>query len=108
MRFLLASREKIVYNAGMQNESPKQKRKTAGNVTKNATSPVAVLRRQLNMNQSDFAAALGVNLSTVSQWERGTRQPDGCARKLLGIIAAHPEMLEVQPLQIPPQGEPCA
>ena len=92
----------------MPNESPKQKRKTAGNVTKNATAPVAVLRRQLNMNQSDFAAALGVNLSTVSQWERGTRQPDRRARKLLGIIAAHPEMLEVQPLQIPPPAEPCA
>lgn len=106
MRFFLASREKIVYNAGMHNESTKQKRKTAGNVTKNATSPVAVLRRQLNMNQSDFAAALGVNLSTISQWERGTRQPDGCARKLLGIIAAHPELLAVPPLQPQTPAEP--
>ncbi|ANV91916.1 helix-turn-helix transcriptional regulator [Picosynechococcus sp. PCC 8807] len=34
-----------------------------------------VLRRKLNMNQSQFAQALGVRRETVSQWERGVYKP---------------------------------
>ena len=54
---------------------------------------IARLRRSLGLSQADFAAALGVSLSSVGQWEQGRRRPDGASARLLSIIEKHPELV---------------
>jgi len=39
------------------------------------THPVQVLRRSLDLNQTDFGAKLGVSAMSVSRWEAGTNEP---------------------------------
>lgn len=52
-------------------------------VPNDLSSRINAARRQLRMNQADFAKALGVNQATVSRWESGS-SPDPT---LLGKIA---------------------
>lgn len=44
-------------------------------ITKNAQSTVGTLRHSLRMTQAEFATAMGVSVTTVSQWERGALTP---------------------------------
>jgi len=62
-------------------------------LTPDVSNDIAKLRRSLGLNQTDFATALGISLSTVSQWEQGRRRPDGASAKLLSIIERHPELV---------------
>jgi putative transcriptional regulator len=48
------------------------------------------IRRRLGLSQSDFAAAFGVSLATVRNWEQGRRRPHGPARVLLVVIDKAP------------------
>jgi putative transcriptional regulator len=52
---------------------------------------VAAVRAKLKLSQEDFAAAFGVSLGTVRNWEQGRRQPDGPARALLVVISKAPK-----------------
>lgn len=54
---------------------------------------VANLRKKLGLSQTDFAAALGVSVSTLSKWETGDRSPDAAAAKLLRILQQNPEYI---------------
>lgn len=63
------------------------------NNSKNAATAIASLRRRFGMSQSDFAAALGITLSTLSKWETGNRRPSGASAKLLAILEQHPECI---------------
>jgi len=47
---------------------------------------VKALRKREHTSQAVLAEHLGVTTSTVSQWERGLRTPDGSAAKLLTLI----------------------
>lgn len=47
------------------------------------------LREREHASQAVLAEHLGVSVSTVSQWERGRRKPDGPALKLLGLAMAN-------------------
>jgi len=51
-------------------------------------SDLRALREREHASQSVLAMHLGVSVSTVSQWERGQRKPDGAALKLLGLVKA--------------------
>jgi putative transcriptional regulator len=53
-------------------------------------TPQAV-RAKVNVSQAAFAGLMGVSVSTVKAWERGTQTPRGSARSLLRIVAQHPE-----------------
>ncbi|MDN5752914.1 MAG: helix-turn-helix domain-containing protein [Nitrosospira sp.] len=67
--------------------------------TKSVTIPeigVSEIRKQLNLTQEDFAQRFGFSVSTVRNWEQGTRQPDGPARILLSLIASNPETIATQ------------
>lgn len=57
---------------------------------------VSKIRKQLNLTQEDFAMKFGFSVSTVRNWEQGTRQPDGPARILLSLIANNPEAISAQ------------
>lgn len=44
-------------------------------------------RRWIDMTQKDLAKAIGVSLSTVADWERGTRNPSiGNLTALAGVF----------------------
>jgi putative transcriptional regulator len=50
------------------------------------------LRERLGMTQAQFAAAFGLPVGTVRDWEHGRRRPDAPARALLRVIAREPEI----------------
>jgi putative transcriptional regulator len=52
---------------------------------------VAALRARLDLSQSEFALAFGLDLSAVQAWEQRRRRPDRTARILLAVIAREPE-----------------
>ena len=54
---------------------------------------VAALRAQFGLSQATFAALLGISVGTLQGWEQGRRRPEGAARVLLRVAAAHPEAL---------------
>jgi putative transcriptional regulator len=54
---------------------------------------VAALRARFNLSQSKFAALLGISVATLQNWEQGRREPEGPAKVLLRVAAAHPEAL---------------
>jgi DNA-binding transcriptional regulator YiaG len=45
------------------------------------------------VSQARFAAALGISVDTLQNWEQGRRQPDGPAQALLRLLARHPRLL---------------
>jgi putative transcriptional regulator len=49
------------------------------------------LRGRTKLSQPEFAALLGVELSTLRNWEQGRRAPTGPARALLRAISNDPE-----------------
>lgn len=51
------------------------------------------IREAQGMTQAAFAAALGVPLKTLQNWEQGRRRPDPAAVTLLKVAATHPEVL---------------
>jgi putative transcriptional regulator len=54
---------------------------------------VAALRARFKLSQAKFAALLGISVGTLQNWEQRRRQPEGPAKVLLRVAAAHPEAL---------------
>ena len=54
---------------------------------------VVLLRARFRLSQAKFAALLGISVSTLQNWEQRRRQPDGPAKVLLRVAAAHPDAL---------------
>jgi putative transcriptional regulator len=65
----------------------------AARVTKVKVSAASEARHKVGLSQSQFAAALGVSVRTLQEWEQGRRQPSRAAQRLLNIAARHPEVL---------------
>jgi putative transcriptional regulator len=57
------------------------------------TFDIRELRSKLNLSQCKFAARFGFRLSTVQNWERGARSPNGAACILLAVIAKSPDVV---------------
>jgi putative transcriptional regulator len=57
------------------------------------TPDVGLLRAHFKLSQVKFAALLGISVDTLQNWEQGRRKPEGPARVLLAVAAAHPEAL---------------
>jgi putative transcriptional regulator len=51
---------------------------------------VAAVREKTGLSQERFAAAFGLNVHTLRNWEQGRRVPDGPARMLLLAIDREP------------------
>ena len=64
---------------------------TAPELTLEALTHPKNLRRRLGLTQERFAAALGVPLATLRQWEEGLSPVDPAARSLLILVARDPE-----------------
>jgi putative transcriptional regulator len=56
-------------------------------------SRVKVLRQRLGMTQAQFAAAFGLPLGTLRDWEQRRSTPDAPARALLLAIEREPETM---------------
>jgi DNA-binding transcriptional regulator YiaG len=54
---------------------------------------VAALRHFVGLTQTRFAAAVGISVHTLRNWEQGRRQPEGPAIALLRIAARHPQII---------------
>ncbi|GEM_PF-1827663 len=54
-----------------------------------APEAIKALRQREGASQAVLARYVGASTATVSQWERGTRKPDGPALKLLGLAERH-------------------
>lgn len=51
------------------------------------------VRKKLGISQGVLAAVLNVSVATVQSWEQGRRRPEGAARRLVEVLARHPEFL---------------
>lgn len=56
-----------------------------------APTNIKALRTQTRLSQPDFAALLGVEVSTLRNWEQGRREPTGPAKALLRAIRNDPK-----------------
>src|SRR6266545_8247216 len=52
---------------------------------------VKAIRSKLGLSQGDFAAMIGVSVSTLQNWEQGRRRPEGPAQALLKVAASNPQ-----------------
>lgn len=60
-------------------------------VTRYKVADVKAIREQLNVSQSEMAAALGTSIDTIKSWETKRRNPTGLAAKVLATIKDNPE-----------------
>lgn len=56
-------------------------------------SEVQKIREQYGLSQDKFASLMGISVATLRNWEQGRRKPEGPARVLLRVAAAHPEAI---------------
>ncbi len=68
--------------------------KTAGRRRFIPSVDVAEVRQRLKLSQAEFAAAFGLSLDSVKNWEQGHRSPDGPAKVLLAVIAKDPKAVQ--------------
>lgn len=54
---------------------------------------VALIRDELKLSRTKFAAVMGVSARTVEGWEQGRRHPTGAARIFLVVAAKHPQIV---------------
>jgi putative transcriptional regulator len=54
---------------------------------------VKKIRANYKLSQNEFAALMGISVSTLRNWEQGRRTPEGSARVLLQVAAKHPEVI---------------
>ncbi|MGM0654530.1 MAG: NadS family protein [Thermodesulfobacteriota bacterium] len=52
---------------------------------------IKMVRKALNVSQSEFAMMIGVSVRTLQNWEQGRRQPDGPAKALLRVASKNPK-----------------
>jgi putative transcriptional regulator len=50
-------------------------------------SEITAIREREDVSQSVFARYLGLSITTISQWERGEKKPQGASLKLLTLVA---------------------
>ncbi len=55
---------------------------------------IIALRAFIGLTQEGFAAALGISVHTLRNWEQDRRKPEGPALALLRIAARHPRVLK--------------
>jgi len=54
---------------------------------------VRTIRERTGLSQARFARSIGVQVTTLRNWEQGRRDPDGPARVLLSLIEKRPTIV---------------
>jgi putative transcriptional regulator len=75
--------------------------KEAGDIKKGKTKPsrifdidapdIKMVRKSLNVSQTEFAMMIGVSVRTLQNWEQGRRKPEGPAKALLHVASKNPK-----------------
>ncbi len=94
-----ALRESIqdLVDSGVQTSFTEKEMKQLGvefsdvNITPNK---IKKIRKESNYSQSVFARLLNVSISSVRQWEQGSRKPTGSAKVLLELLEKEPHILD--------------
>lgn len=58
-----------------------------------APKQIQKVRAKTNLSQAVFAKILNVSVSSVRQWEQGTRTPTGSTKVLLGLLSKQPKLV---------------
>jgi putative transcriptional regulator len=58
------------------------------------TLDVAAVRKKTGLSQAAFGRRIGVQVSTIRNWEQGRRSPQGPARILLALLDRNPRIVE--------------
>jgi putative transcriptional regulator len=82
--------DQMLVNVRLASARGRQARRNARVAQINALT-VKRLRSCTRLSQPEFARLLGVELSTLRNWEQGRREPAGPARALLRAICNDPE-----------------
>ena len=82
--------EELLASVRQATESGRRTRAGARTLRINALT-IKELRGWTRLSQPEFAALLGVELSTLRNWEQGRREPAGPARALLRALRCDPE-----------------
>ena len=51
------------------------------------------VRKEARLSQAVFAKVLNVSISSVRQWEQGTRKPTGSTKVLLNLLSKKPDLV---------------
>jgi putative transcriptional regulator len=79
--------------SGRQMKAIREGKMPPARITKLTPNHPRAVRAQLGMTQEEFSTMIGVPLSTLRNWEQGTREPVGAAKALLRIAAKHPKIV---------------
>ena len=55
-------------------------------VTQYSPSQIKYIRKENHASQAVFAMCLNTSVSTIRQWEQGSKRPNGIAQKLLSLV----------------------
>jgi len=83
--------EELVASMKVTSEAAGAERSVAARAAQISALSVKELRGRTKLSQPHFAALLGVELSTLRNWEQGRRVPTGPARALLRAISNDPQ-----------------
>ena len=59
----------------------------------NPAAFIADVRARSGLSQRDFAAALGLDVRTLQNWEQGRNRPDAAVVTLVRLFDRHPELV---------------
>ena len=59
-----------------------------------APDNIRKVRSKTRLSQAVFAKVLNVSVSSVRQWEQGTRTPTGSTKVLLKLLSKKPDIVE--------------
>jgi len=83
--------EELLASMKATNEPASVQQVVAAREAQTSALSIKELRGRTKLSQPDFAALLGVELSTLRNWEQGRRVPTGPARALLRAIRNDPQ-----------------
>ncbi len=82
--------EELLKSVKQAGEIARGERKPSRTFKVDATT-IKELRNRTKLSQPDFATLLGVEVSTLRNWEQSRREPTGPAKALLRAIRNDPE-----------------
>ena len=84
-------------DAGIGTSFSEKELKTLGVIIpeiKVTAEQIRSIRKKTHLSQSVFAKILNVSISSVRQWEQGSRTPTGSTKVLLDLIDKEPHILD--------------
>ena len=61
---------------------------------KMSAEQIIAIRHKMKLSQSVFSKVLNTSVSSIRQWEQGTRKPSGSTKVLLELLERTPNLLD--------------